>query len=356
MIRLIQSPRINVPTVRRVLLLSLPVLAVAGLLFVWIWVFSGSPFPLAPAASDSLGTYSLRAPAPLPRTEAGGVACQGKFYLAGGIDWRAHTLTSFLRYDPSNNAWETLPDLPEPLSHALLATDGKKVYMVGGFGPLGIRLRWFMFAEWNPRDTLYIFDPASNTWSEGPRMPQPRGAGGVAYAANALWYAGGIDQDRAISADLFRYDLENHTWARMPAMSVPRDHLRVEAVDGTVYAISGRKDDLRLNLAVMEAYDIRSGTWSRKADIPVARGGFGSAVVNGRIYTYGGEMLWHCLDNIERYDPGTDTWRGDGKLPEGRHGIMSGVIDGRIHLVSGGRHPRVSISGIHRLFTPVPDK
>jgi hypothetical protein len=67
-------------------------------------------------------------------------------------------------------------------------------------------------------------------------------------------------------------------------------------------------------------------------------------------------MLWHCLDNIERYDPRTDTWRSDGKLPEGRHGIMSGVIDGRIHMVSGGRHPRVSISGIHRLFTPEAGK
>lgn len=341
---------------RRAFLLSLPAFAGAGMLFLWIWVFSGSPFPLVPATSDSLGKYSLRASVPIPRTEAGGVACQGKFYLAGGINWRASTLTSFLRYDPAKDAWETLPDLPEPLSHAVLATDGEKIYMVGGFGPLGIRLRWFMFAEWNPRDTLYVFDPASMTWSEGSRMPQARGAGGVAYATNALWYAGGIDQNRELSADLFRYDLASRKWERMPAMGVPRDHLRVEAVDGKVYAISGRKDDLRLNLAVMEAYDIQSGQWSRRADIPVARGGFGSAVADGYIYTFGGEMLWHCLDNIERYDPRTDTWRSDGKLPEGRHGIMSGIIDGQIHLVSGGRHPRISVSGIHRLFTPVPSK
>ena len=133
-------------------------------------------------------------------------------------------------------------------------------------------------------------------------------------------------------------------------MPTARDHLRLEAVGGALYAISGRKDDLRHNYDAVERYDIATDTWTTVAPIPRGRGGFGSVVVDGRIYTFGGESVWTCYDSIERYDPEADHWDDVGPLPEARHGIMAGVIDGRIHLVSGGRHPRVSISGIHRVL------
>jgi hypothetical protein len=172
-------------------------------------------------------------------------------------------------------------------------------------------------------------------------------------ARGALWYVGGISPAREVSADLFRLDLERGIWQKMAPMPTPRDHLRLEAVDGALFAMAGRKDDLRHNYPANERYDIAAGTWSRAADIPTARGGLGSAVVDGRIYTFGGEMLWSCLDAFERYDPATDAWERLGRLPEARHGICAGVIGGRIHLVSGGRRPRVSASDIHRILTPV---
>jgi N-acetylneuraminic acid mutarotase len=173
-------------------------------------------------------------------------------------------------------------------------------------------------------------------------------------ARNAIWYAGGIGESLLISADLFRFDLATETWARMPPMPTARDHLRMEALGGRLFAISGRQDDLRSNLAATERYDIDRGTWTRVADVEQARSGFGSAVLGGHIYIFGGEELWTCLAQIERYDPGRDRWEVLGEMPEARHGVVAGVIDGRIHLASGGTHPRVSISGIHRVYQPRP--
>jgi hypothetical protein len=86
------------------------------------------------------------------------------------------------------------------------------------------------------------------------------------------------------------------------------------------------------------------------ADIPVARGGFGTLVHNGMIYAFGGEWAWTCHDGIERYDPSKNLWEACGSMPEARHGIVAGVLEGRFHLVSGGRHPRLSASGIHRVL------
>lgn len=331
-------------------------LAVAGLIapgtWLWWWHFSQSLFPLDDHVVNSAGTFSLGASLPVPRTESGGTVCDGKFYLAGGLDAFGRTLSSFMAYDPASDQWDTLPNLPRPINHPGVVSDGEKIYIVGGFDHLGFRPHGFMLARWDPLATLFVYDPAAGEWSRGPDLPEPRGAGGVCVADGAIWYVGGINPAREISNELFRYDLFASRWTTEPSMPTKRDHFRMEAVEGKLYAISGREDDLRKNLSVVERFDIESGMWSRMAEIPYARGGFGSAVIDGYIYTFGGEYVWTCLTNIERYDPREDRWETVGELPEGRHGICAGVLNGRVHLVSGGRHPRLSISGIHRIFVP----
>ncbi len=297
----------------------------------------------------------MATPLPIPRTESGSTVHDGRFYIMGGIGAWGETLSSFSSYDPVSAQWQVLPDLPEPISHPAAVAANGKIYVVAGFGPLGIRLRGFMFAEWNPLDSLYIFDVKAGTWSRGPSMPEARGAGGATITSNAIWYAGGIGPDRSISGGLFRFDLKSERWSEEPPVPTPRDHLRLESVGNRLYAISGRKDDLRYNLAVTERYDIDVRRWTRVADIPFPRGGLASVVYSGSIYTFGGEQVWTCNDQVERYDPIRNTWTVLGRLPEARHGIQAGVLNGRIHLISGGRHPRVSISGIHRVYRPNPE-
>lgn len=320
--------------------------------FVWWWNYSAPFVPLVEDVRNKAGVFSLAPALPIPRTESGSTVLDGKFYVVGGLGAWAETLTSFMMYDPKEKKWHRLPDLPEKLHHSALVGAEGKIYVVGGFGPLGIRLRGFMFARWDPRSTLYIFDTKSKTWSKGPPLPEPRGGGAAAIAEQAIWYVGGIAPDLKITPALFRFDILEQKWSEMPPMPTARDHLRMEAVGDQLYAISGRKDDLRFNLAVTERYDIKSRRWSRVADIPLARGGLASVVYQGKIYTFGGEMVWSCLEQIERYDPETDTWTVLGLMPEGRHGIQAGVLENRIHLISGGRRPRISISGIHRMYTP----
>ncbi|MBN8705684.1 MAG: hypothetical protein J0L62_07390 [Bacteroidetes bacterium] len=322
------------------------------LVWLWWWHFSNSLLPLSEEVIGKSGKFSLSAELPLPRTESGGTVCNGKFVVIGGINAFAQTLTSVMIYDPSTNFWETGPDLPEPINHAAVVAIGDTVYVVGGFGPLGIRLRWFMFADWNPLSTVYKLHLPSKTWSRGPDLLFPRGAGGIAVLDSAIWYAGGIDENKQITNTVFKFDLRTNKWSESLSMPTQRDHLRVEAASGELFVISGRKDDLRFNLGTVESFNPVTQIWTKRADIPTARGGLGSAVLNDKIYTFGGEMVWHCLDQMERYDPLTDTWEILDPLPEGRHGIIGGVIDQNIHLIAGGRHPRVSISGIHRVFSP----
>lgn len=324
----------------------------AGFFFVWWWNYSAAGWPRADRVATEAGVYQLGAPLPGLRTEAGGTACNGRLYVVGGIGGLGRTLTTALEFDPESGRWLRLQDLPEPINHpGVVCADGR-LYVVGGFGPLGIRLRGFMFARWHPRAGVYVLDGEDRTWSAGPELPEARGSGGIAFSDGAIWYVGGIAPSLEVSAELFRLDLESDRWERMPPMPTSRDHLRMEAVGGRLYAIAGRKDDLRFNLHSLEIYDISARTWSRGADIPTARGGLTSAVLHGQVYTFGGEFPWTCSSAVERYDPALDAWETLPTLPEGRHGIVAGNIDGRIHLVSGGTHPRLSASSLHRIFEP----
>lgn len=333
-------------------LAGLATVLAAGVLAVLWWTYSLSLVPLAERVATPAGVFALAAPLPEARTEAGGAVLDDKLYIVGGLGPQNQSLFSFYAYDPAADRWDKLPDLPSPLNHpGVVAADGK-IWVAGSMGPLGIRLRGFMFARWNPRRDVLVYDPAAGRWEEGPALPEPRGAGGVTVGNGAIWYVGGIDADLGLRSDLFRLDLATGRWERRAPMPTARDHLRFEAVGDYLYAISGRKDDLRFNLATTERYDIRGDAWTKAADIPNPRGGFGSVVAGGHIYTFGGEYPWTCLPWVERYDASLDRWEVLGTLPEARHGIVAGLIGNRIHLVSGGRRPRVSVSRIHRVYEP----
>jgi N-acetylneuraminic acid mutarotase len=322
---------------------------IAGGLFFWLWCLSGT-LPVEWRNVFVMTPFETAARLPAGRTESGGAALDGKFYIVGGIDALAQTLTSFYVYDPASDSWEKLPDLPQKINHAAVVGAQGKLYVAGGFGPLGLRLRGFMFARWDPLDTLYVYDPVKREWTLEMPLPKPRGAGGIALLDNALWYAGGVGEDLEVKGNLFRYDLQTKNWSEKKAMPTARDHLRVEAAAGKLYSISGRKDDLRFNYATVERYDPVLDQWSRATDIPLGRGGLGSASDGRFIYTFGGEQVWTCVHQYERYDAESNTWQVMGLMPETRHGIVAGRIGRKIHLVSGGVHPRVSISDLHRVL------
>ena len=317
--------------------------------FQW-WHLSKSLIPLVDSTKKGNLQFTLQSPLPIRITEGGGTAWQNKFYVAGGIDAFGRTLNTFYAFDNTNATWTRLPDLPAYINHPGVVAQRGKIFIVGGFDPIGIRLRWLMFADWKPLNTVYIYDIASGQWSRGPNMPVKRGAGGIASNDSAIWYIGGINEQKEIAADFHYLSLNSMQWKELPSMKTPRDHMRMEYVDGKLYALSGRKDDLRKNLGNVEVFDVQQQTWSAVDNIPTPRGGFSSIVAGKYIYTFGGESFYNCFNEIERLNTVTGKWEKLPSLPEARHGIIAGIINNKIHLISGGRHPRISTSNIHRVL------
>ncbi len=336
--------------IKKLLLYSFSVFLLLTVVFFFWWCLSWSIIPLKNHIEYPKGNFDLAQPLPIARTESNGIVCNGSLYQLGGLNEFAQTLQDFYRYDSSKKEWQQLPDLPQPINHPGIATHQNLIFVVGGFGALGINLRGAMIAKYYPKKTLYAYHIQTKKWYQLADLPEARGAGGCTCVGDTIWYSGGINEQKKVTNSLFGYSISKNKWFVAKHFCIARDHHRMEAVDGNLYVISGRQDDIRFTLTSVEQYHIANNSWKDVKAIPLGRGGLGSAVHNGLIYTFGGELLWHCLDNFECYNPVTDEWQILPALPEGRHGIVGGFLGNTLHLVSGGKHPRISVSSIHRTF------
>jgi N-acetylneuraminic acid mutarotase len=268
------------------------------------------------------GKWELRAPSGLPRQEVSYVELAGKLYLAGGG-------TAQQRYDPQSNSWTNLAPLPENLDHIQSVATGGRIYYIGGLN------------QWpSPQSTeVYIYDPATNSFSQGAPMPstRARGAGGVAVYNGKIYYAGGLHDGTAVPW-LDVYDPVANSWTALPNMPTARDHFHAAIVGGKLYAIGGRNVQIGATTPVNEVYDIAASRWSTGlAPLPTPRGGFAAAALGDEILIIGGEGAGsQTFNTVEAYNVVTDTWRTLAPMPTARHGIQAAVCNGGVYIADGG--------------------
>lgn len=117
------------------------------------------------------------APMPLARNHFSTVVLNGKIYAIGGQvkhDCGATELNYVHAYDPINNSWTRLSNLPAPRSHnemGTFAVDGK-IYQVGGQGPSNVAQK-----------TVFVFNPDTNSgsgsWSNATQYTLPNNYFGI---------------------------------------------------------------------------------------------------------------------------------------------------------------------------------
>jgi len=322
------------------------------LMFMGMWsVVLPNLTPSAEPGADR-GTWRTAAPAPTKRTEVASATVSGKIYVVGGFEKPSlgnvknlAITPSLEEYDPSADRWIPKAPMPVGLHHVGIAVAGGRMYVIGGYKQSGLSV-------WQPVPTLYVYDPATDTWAERASMPTARGALSVTVHDGHLYAIGGFDGS-ANTAAVEVYDPAQNSWSTRASLPTPRDHLASVTVAGNLYAIGGRLNgDYRRNLSVTERYDPATDQWQRVADLPTARSGITASVVDGTVYVFGGEGGDGTFHENEAYDATRDAWRAMAPMPTARHGLGSAVVQGRIHVISGGPMPGGSFSDVHEVFTP----
>ena len=207
--------------------------------------------------------WQAGAPIPLARTEVAAAVVAGEIVVIGGFLVDGSSSSRVDAYSIAAGTWRRLPDLPVGVNHAAAASDGRRLYVIGGYGgPIGgaALLR-----------SAFVLERGQ--WQPLPGLPEARAAAGAAIVRGRIYVVGGVGP-RGLATGGFAYDLRSGRWSAVPGPT-PREHLAVTALGGRVYALGGRLAGLDTNLGLLESYAARCPALAKLAAGPAAARRYG---------------------------------------------------------------------------------
>jgi len=240
----------------------------------------------------TMDSWVLRSSKPTPVSDIRAAILGGKIYVPGGNLASGEASTALEVYDPREDLWESRAPLPKPVSGYALATIEGKLYLFGGWDgserlghPTGSE------TSWGPGRlaSVYVYDPASDTWESGTPMSTPRSDAGCAEVEGRAYIVGGYDGQSALTL-VERYDPSRegtgNPWSEMPPLSLPRLGPGVTALGGSIYVIGGQGEG---QASLAERYDVHQNAWfSFEAPLRGPWQHLGLAGIDTKLYALGG--------------------------------------------------------------------
>jgi N-acetylneuraminic acid mutarotase len=296
---------------------------------------------------------------------------------------------------PLRTAWQRQDDMPAALGEVAAGVIGTTLYLVGQGTEATLTLdlatgKWatdraagrpgrgdHIAAEvvdgrlWlfgglhdNTEGLVQVYDPVTNHWNLGPRMPFAAGSSASAVIDGRVYVAGGIVNGRTTdSAAVF--DPATLRWTCIAPMPRPRNHAASGTDGRRFYVFGGRGpgsgdanvvangyDDVQVYDPATNHWTVSDGSPGSPAPMPQARGGMGKAVwFDGEFWVIGGETEsgtgatgTRTYARVDIYDPGANRWRAGPTLQVARHGVFPVTYEGRIIVAGGGTHSGGSVS------------
>jgi N-acetylneuraminic acid mutarotase len=198
------------------------------------------------AFDPASGKWTALTPLPAPRSSHNAVVIDGKLYVAGGWhlhgkspgDWQSDALVyDFAKPDAG---WQKLPETPFKRRAIAAGNWHGKLIVIGGMDEKGKVSR-----------RVDVFDPKSDKWTEGPKLP---GSGLMAFGGAACDLDGQI-YVTGLQGIVYRLNETGSAWEEATRMATGRFfHQLVPTSDGRLLAVGGasRKD----HLADIESIDV----------------------------------------------------------------------------------------------------
>ena len=264
-------------------------------------------------------TWRRVADMPTPRTIARAAVVDGVIYVFGGFNSKDRFFQNWKlpvhveAYNPQTDTWTRKRNMPVSRINFDLAAVGGRVYLIGGTTGFGEEHEQRM-------DRLDIYDPETNRWSKGPKMPTRRDPVSVAVVSTCLYVIGGFGWPPALAGvgplltSIEEYDPRTHRWQKRGDMLDLRYAFETVVVKDNIYLIGGRTDPEYL--ASVDVYNPQKESWRNISELPTPLSPYGAAAVKGHIYVFGGynRERGHIPDVLV-YDTGFHAVEADGKMP-----------------------------------------
>jgi N-acetylneuraminic acid mutarotase len=272
------------------------------------------------------------------RAEGQGAVVGGKLYVLGGVNTSGPYARSDV-YDPANNSWTRIKDLPRKLTHAGTTAEGRNIYLAGGY----IGTSSTGWAQSFATREVWKYNVDTNSYTSMPQLPAARGGGAMVALGRELHFISGADSNRADRGDHWILNLDNTGagWKTAATMPNGRSHLGAVVLNGKIYVVGGQRsyDSNAVSQTDVHMWDpANPGSWTKVASLlrPLSHHNASTIVRNGRILVLGGETAPNqSTSKVSSYDPSANKWTDLTSLPSARTSGVSGVINGVVYYATG---------------------
>jgi len=227
-------------------------------------------------------------------------------------------------HGPEAARWSFAPHMPHRRSYTASAQVDGRVYVAAGMvGNSG-----------KPLDIFERFDPAKNSWSPLPFVPEAFSAAAGAALGDEFYLVGGSGDPKTgpFGRQVYAYDVKTGKWKRKADLPAKRTNLAAVALNGKVYALGGLDPFFASRSAFV--YDPKRNTWSKSAPLPEAMHALAAVAFQGEIWTIGGQVSsGKPTRHVWIYNPRQDRWRAGPATPIALETAGASVAGSRIYVV-----------------------
>lgn len=200
-------------------------------------------------------------------------------------------------------AWTTGPSVPQGFNQMRGAVLSGRFYLVGGCTGSG--------QGHSCVTAVQVYDPPTRSWFKAAPLPEGRAAVGLVAHAGHLYCLGGLiePQWRSRPADtVYRYDPSSDSWTILARMPVARSNFVTAVLDGKIFCAGGNvhwPDTTNRT----DVFDPAADVWSTIADMPEGRGDAVGGAYRGKlVVAYGLKDARAQQRNVYTYHTGTTSW------------------------------------------------
>ena len=227
------------------------------------WRNSGKLLPTIEMYDPVTDTWIQKADMPVPRSSNSTCIVDGKIYIIGGVaaNRKQGRLDSVDIYDPATDTWREAKSMNHARGGASVSVVDGMIYVMGGVGWPQIPNHPGPFLS-----SVEMFDPKNNQWTEITEMPAPKAGHAASVIDGKIYVIGGgfrgNDRFKYLST-VEVYDPETDRWTQEPDMPIGRWGHRAEVINENIYIFGGSSAVFR-PLTMIDVYG--TGEVSRSVD------------------------------------------------------------------------------------------
>ena len=290
------------------------------------------------------GTWRVLSDIPVGRFGGAAAVVGDKLHVFGGVNMNPHTPEGEDRaravnlhhiYDPATDSWSEGKPMPDAMGWPAIVVYKDKIYMFGGDNEAIDR---------SMTTTAWVYDPKADTYKDIAPLPHPRSYCYAEAVGDYIYIFGArtLRSDGAADRSSFRYDPRKNTYKRMADMPEGARFIVHGNYKGCIYAVHG-ETDLETYADGALKYNVAANKWTKINTPRIEQRKWylsqhsTNAAIGSKLFVLGGwsKVTNSRSDMASYFDMATETFGEVEPMPEGRCCGAAGVIKNKLYVTGG---------------------